>query len=451
MNKRNFILALFILLTPAILFFLVNTPQASSTTTYFKSNKTIHHWLTDNGANVYFVQAPGLPIVDINIMFRAGSAYDGDKPGLAAFVTSLLNKGAADLNADQIAEKFEDSGAIFAPHLDRDQISLTLRSLTEPSLLNPVTELLATLVANPSFPEDKIQNVKARTLVALQKNLEQVGAVAAQHFSRALYGNDPYAHPMLGTASSVETFSQSDLNNFHQNYMVAKNATVVLVGDLSTDQAEKMAKTLTHALASGTAAAALPDVPSITRPIDINIPFDSEQAHIFIGQPCAIANDPDLFPLLVGNYILGGNMLSSRLYLSVREERGLAYSVGSAFMQLARPAPFLMRAQTKNDQAEETVKIMQATLAEFVVQGPTEEELAEAKKGLSNSFPLSISNNAKMAHTVASIGFYQLPLDLLDTYQDQIESVTIEQIKSAFTRRIYPDKMALVIVGGKKP
>jgi zinc protease len=159
--------------------------------------------------------------------------------------------------------------------------------------------------------------------------------------------------------------------------------------------------------------------------------------------------DEDYFDLYVGNHILGGNGLVSRLSQEVRENRGLSYSTYSYFLPMRKQGPFILGLQTKNETAQEALKVLKDELRKFVNQGPTAEELEASKKNITGGFPLRISSNSKIAGYIAMIGFYGLPLDYLDQFNAKIEAVTLDSIKTAFQRRVNPDKMATVLVGGQ--
>lgn len=467
MKNRYWLVAFFVLVLPITLFFSFSkkatsispsTPPPQTNTATTEPVKpapqkavSIQHWSTLNDAQVYFIATAGIPIVDVQVNFDAGSARDNEKPGLAALCIHLLEQGIPNANADLIAEKFEDAGAKFNVNIDRDRATVFLRSLTDPKLLNPVVALYADLIASPTFPENNIETVRSQMLTELKRNLQQPNIVATQAFSRTLYKNHPYAEPTCGTIEAVSSITKEDLIQFHQQYFVAKNATITIVGDLSKEQATDIANQVTQKLPAGNAAAPLPDVAALTQSIDVNIPFPTEQTHVLTGQPCATQNDPDYFPLLVGNYILGGAGLTSRLFNDVRNDRGLAYNVTSALLQLQKPAPFVIKLQTKNTQSKEAIGVLQNTLLKFIQEGPTEQEILEAKQSLTRSFPVEISNNEKITDVVSSIGFYKLPLDSLATYQKQVEAVTFSDIKSAFQRRIHPEKLGLIVVGPTSP
>jgi zinc protease len=472
MKNRYWLIVLFVLVLPITLFFsfskktakpasatasvktdAIQSPTATPAPSAFTPTPAPQHsvaiqdWSTANGARVYFVATEGIPIIDVQVNFDAGSARDNEKPGLAALCIHLLDQGISEANADLIAEKFEDSGAKFNVDVDRDRSIISLRSLTDPKLLNPVIALYADLISNPTFPEKNIETLRSQTLIGLKRNLQQPGTVASQAFFKAIYKNHPYAEPAGGTIDGVSKITQADLIQFHQQYFVAKNATITIVGGISKEQATDIANQIAQKLPEGNLAAPLPDVELLTEATHINIAFPAEQTHVLTGQPCATENDPDYFPLLVGNNILGGGMLTSRLFNDVRNDRGLAYNVISAVLQLKKPAPFVIRLQTKNDQTKEAITVLQNTLLKFINEGPTEQEVLEAKQAITRSFPVEISNNEKIINVVSRMGFYQLPLDSLATYQKQVDAVTIPEIKSAFQRRINPEKLGLIIVG----
>jgi zinc protease len=178
------------------------------------------------------------------------------------------------------------------------------------------------------------------------------------------------------------------------------------------------------------------------------IAFPATQTHILMGEPGIRRGDRDYFPLYVGNYVLGGGGLVSRLAEEVREKHGLSYSVYSYFFPMRVPGPFILGLQTKNTQRDQALKLVHEVLAGFVAKGPTDAELDAAKKHITGGFPLRIDSNGKIAEYLAVIGFYGLPLTYLDDFIPHIESVTADQIRQSLRDRVHPDKMLTVIVGG---
>lgn len=408
----------------------------------------IQHWQTEQGSRVYFVQTPSLPMVDIRVTFDAGSARDGEQFGLAALTSAMLDSGAGDWNADDIANRFESVGAGFSTGISEDSAWLSLRSLTEKALFDKAFATFQTILSKPSFAEKDFQREKSLTLAGLKHREESPGAIANIAFHKALYHDHPYAHPKAGIVETVAGFEADDLKAFYRQFYVAANAIVVIVGDVSRKQAEQLAEKLVADLPVGEKPTEIPPVTLPTKASTQHIDFPSSQTHVLAGMPGTHRKDPDYISLYVGNHILGGAVLVSKLFEEVREKRGLAYSAASQFVPMYREGPFVMSLQTRNDQTQQAVDVMNATLDDFIKNGPTEAELQAAKKNITGGFALRTDNNSKLLNYVTMIGFYQQPLDYLETFPVKVEAVTVDDIKAAFQRRIKPEWLQTVTVGG---
>jgi zinc protease len=192
----------------------------------------------------------------------------------------------------------------------------------------------------------------------------------------------------------------------------------------------------------------VPEVAPLAAPVERDIPFASAQAHVLIGEPGYKRSDPDHFALLVGNYILGGGGFVSRLTHEVRELRGLSYSVYSYFSPGLHAGAFTIGLETRPDQTAQAVQVARDVLAKFVAGGPTEAEMKAAKDNLINGFPLLLDSNRKLLENIANIAWYDLPLNYLDTWIGNVQRVTIPEVKAAFARKVQPQRMVTVIVGG---
>ncbi len=411
----------------------------------------IQHWSLDNGSRVYFVEAHELPMVDIQVVFSAGSAYDGDHPGIASLTNGLLDEGAGDWDANALADALARLGARLGTESLRDMAAASLRALSESTTLERSADLLAAVITRPTFPPDACERVRAQTLVAITNGDQSPGSVASRAFYKALYGEYPYGHPALGTATSVAGITREAMIDFHHRYYVGHNAVVILVGDLDRSGAAALAVRVAGGLSAGEAPAALPPVPGMGANVGVEtISFPSAQTHVLSGQPGTWRGDPEYFPLYVGNHILGGGGLVSRISAEVREKRGLAYSAYSELLPMRAAGPFVMGLQTRNHKAEEARKVLQQTLEKFVQEGPTPEELIKAKENITGGFALLIDSNSKVAAYLTMIAFYDLPLDYLDHFKEKVEAVTVAQIREVFQRRIDPAHLATVVVGGKE-
>ena len=408
----------------------------------------IQHWVTARGVNVYFVPVPTLPMVDIEIIFDAGAARNGDKGGLAYLTNTLLAEGTANMTADQVAESFDKVGAQFNAESQRDMALVHLRSLSERAQLGEAVNTLAAILSNPAFPLEGFKREQQNTLSALKQQEQKPQQVASKAFTSALYGKQPYANWVLGDEASIKALTPEDLRAFYQKYYTAKNATVAIVGDLSAEDADALAQKLTNNLPEGEKAQALPPVAGLTEKITKKIDFPSAQTTILVGQPGMIQNDPDYYALAVGNHILGGNGSVTRVFNTIRNQHGLAYSAYSYFLPMREKGPFVMGCQTRNDQADKALAMMQELLKEFVEKGPTEKELEQAKQNLLGGYALQFDSNASICHEIATLGFYNLPLNHFNEFKDAVSKLTVEDIKKAFEKRISPEKVVIVTVGG---
>lgn len=408
----------------------------------------IQHWTTAAGSEVYFVENHSLPMMDISVNFRAGSAYDTpDTGGVAAVTHHVMALVAGGLDEETLTNRFADIGAVMGGSFDADRASFKLRTLT--SEQSAALEAFMLVLHKPDFPESVLTREQTRIVAAMQEAETEPDSIAQKAFMRGLYGMHPYSLSQDGEISSVQALTAAHLRQFYQTHYSAKSAVIAMMGDLTPAQAAQLAERLSAGLPQGPAVASIPPVETLSAAKVTRLPHPAQQAHILIGQPGNRRGDPDFFPLYVGNYILGGGGFVSRLTEEVREKRGLAYSVYSYFMPMRQLGPFQIGLQTKKAQADEALQLVQETLQKFVSQGVSAQELAAAKDNLIGGFPLRIDNNSKILEYLNMIGFYQLPLDYLDSFNAEVAKVTAQQINDAFKRRIHPDKLVTVVVGAE--
>lgn len=411
----------------------------------------IQHWQTKAGTPVFYLKTEGLPLIDIGLVFDAGSARDGDQPGLASFTSGMLDQGAGGASADVIAQGLEGVGAQLSTSVSRDSVSISLRSLTDPDVLQPALRILQDVAARPDFPRADVERRRQQILLGIRSRGESPATLAQLAFFKQIYGDHPYANAISGYEESVKAITVDDLKAFHQSHYTARNAVLVIVGDIPRAQAEQIAEQLVSGLTAGQPAAPLPPVEMPQQAQSASIEFPSGQTHILSGVPGITHTDPDYFPLLVGNHILGGSGFTSRIVQEIREERGLSYSAYSYFSPMTEAGPFMMGLQTRNEKAGEALSALHTELETFVREGPTDEELDAAKKNITGGFALRLDSNKKLFGQIASIAFHRLPLDYLDHYIDRVNAVTREQVRDAFQRRIPLDKLATVQVGQASP
>jgi zinc protease len=410
----------------------------------------IQQWQTTSGARVLFVETHDLPMLDLAVDFPAGASRDSaDKSGVASMTLALMRSGAAALNEDQISERLANVGADMSGRFDMDRAGYGLRTLSGARERDEALALLAAVLQKPTFPQQIFEREQQRTLAALREAETKPEVLADREFRHLLYGGHPYSRRGSGEVETVMRLRRDDVADFYRQHFTASSAVVSIMGDLTRSEAGRIAEQLTAGLSRRSQPLpALPPIAQLKTGQTSRIAHPATQAHILIGQPGIKRLDPDYFPLFLGNHVLGGGGFSSRLNEEIRQKRGYAYSTYSYFSPLLQEGPFQIAVQTKKEQAEEALKVARDTLARFVAEGPTQQELDAAKQNIIGGFPLRIDSSKKIQDYLAIIGFYGLPLTYLDDFPVQIERVTLEQVKEAWHRRIHPERMAIVIVGG---
>jgi len=409
------------------------------------------------GSKGYLVQTKALPMVDIEVSIDAGHRFDPiGKSGLADMTAGLMNYGVKSdqgmLSEAQIADEIADLGANISLSVGGERTILRIRSLSRKDLRDRAVKLTAAMLSSPTYETKIVEREKQRTITNLLEAETKPEFILERRFKKSVYGNYPLG--TTPTIKSVAAVSVNDLMQFHKQFYRSDRMIVSIVGDVDQAQANEIVQTLLQKIPqSGASIAQLPELQrSPVEPIaqrEIQIPFDSQQAHITMGMTAVTRSNPDYFPLLVGNYVLGGGGFVSRLMAEVREKRGLAYSVFSYFAPGKDTGIFQAGLQTKSDQAAMALEVMSSTIAKFIADGPTPSELLAAKSNLVNGYPLRIDNNRKLLDNVSSIAWNDLPLDTMEIWTKQVEAVTLEQVSAAFQKYLAMDRMKIVVLGAK--
>lgn len=410
----------------------------------------IEQWETESGTRVLYAPAPALPLVDIRLTFDAGAARDGERSGLARLTSDGLSLGTGATDADALAERFESAGASFSTSSARDMGIVTLRTLTERDWMAEAIDMLTELLAAPAFPEEGLARERRQMLRALQRERQEPGSVASRRFYQLMYADHPYANPPNGREETIPTLEREEVMAFYGEFYTAGNAVLALTGDISRSEAEALAERISSVLPAGEQAPALPPVPPLAGPVTERIPFPSEQAHIFMGAPALRRDEPDYYPLTVANHALGGGGFTSRLFREVRTQRGLAYSVFSSVRPMAAEGPFLINMQTGTEQVDEALGVLRSELERMHREGVDAEELEASQANITGGFPLRLASNRDIVQNLGMMGFYDLPLDFLSTYNDRIDEVTADEVQTVLRRRIDPDVLVTVVVGGEE-
>ncbi len=472
MSERNGLryglLGLALLILLALLALVINRPDSSPTpaptaeSTHIESlaalgdqppsrrDLNIQTWQTAEGAKVLFVEARELPMFDMQLTFAAGSSHDDGVAGLAMLTNAMLNEGVPGKDVGAIAAGFENLGANFGNGAFRDMAIASLRSLSAADKREPAMQLFNQVLGQPTFPEDALARIKNQLLAGFEYQKQNPGKLASLALFERLYGTHPYAHPSDGNAESIPTISREQLQAFHAKAYTANNAIIALVGDLSRSDAEALASQVSTALPQG------PALPRIAQPEEPkpglqHIEFPSNQTHLMIAQLGIDRRDPDYAALYLGNQVFGGGGFGTRLMTEVREKRGLTYGVYSGFSAMQARGPFMINLQTRAELSDGTLQLVKSMLADFIKNGPTAEELNNAKRELAGSFPLSTASNAAIVGQLGSMGFYDLPLSYLEDFMRDVDALSVEQVKDAMAKHLNPDALVIVTAGPTVP
>jgi zinc protease len=405
-----------------------------------------HREVLANGIRLLVAPRPGIPIVVVRAYVRAGSAFDpADAPGLANLTAELLTRGTARRTGPELDRAIEFVGGSLEADAGRDGTSVSLAVLKKD--LDLGLDLLAEVLLTPAFPEDELKRKVADIEGALRRSEENPETVAGRALARLLYPGHPYAHPVPGTVESVGKLTRDQVVRFHRERYRPDATLIAAVGDVTVDE---IRAALLARLGGWTAPSEAPEVipPAPAQPpVKVEtISRDLTQSTVLLGRPGIREDHPDYFPLLVASYILGGGS-TSRLYMRVREDGGLAYFVYSSLSPGRYGASCVVSLQTRVDGVGEAVRLTREEMARLG-QAPVEDgEIELARSYLIGSFPLRLDTSAKVADMLIGIEEHGLGLDYPDRFRTEVSRVTKADVQRAAAQYLSPATFSSVTVG----
>jgi zinc protease len=398
-----------------------------------------------NGARLLLSGQHNLPLVVISVVLDAGARLDDPNlPGLANLTAEVLTEGTATRSAAALKEAVDSLGASLTAAADADYTALELRVLKNDAAAG--LELLADVLLRPRFAETELARRREAVLAKIRARRDNPTAVAQRAFQAAVFPGEPYGHPVEGTEESVAAITRAQVQSFYRRYYRPGGAFVVVVGDLAAAEAQSL---LSEALRDwGGDHSPVPPPASTERSPAQTVRVDRPvtQAAIILGHRGVARNHPDFETLSVMNYILGGGGFSSRLMESIRTRAGLAYSVSSFFSTNRGPGTFQIVMQTKNASVAEAITRARVEIDRIRNEGVTDDEVSEARKYLTGSFPLRLDSSTKIAQFIGQVALYGLGLDYAERYIERVNAVAKEDVLRVARQHLHPDALTEVIV-----
>jgi zinc protease len=401
-----------------------------------------------NGLQVALLEDHKLPTFSLQLIFRGGGLADpSDLRGLAMITAAMMDEGTHSLNSREIAERLATLGASLSldasPSSDETSVSMTgLVSNVEPALA-----LLADVVRNPSFPESELEKFKARLRSQVQYQRSLPDFVAEEAFLGAVYKSHP-ASQIVPSDAVLNSVKRADLDKYHSAYFVPNNAMVIAYGDITLKQLVGYLDRAFEGWKRGDVAVVkLPEIqpPAKARVLLIDRP-GSVQTSLLLGGLGIERNNPDYFAMLVMNHILGGGP-ASRLFMNLREDKGYTYSASSEFDGSSFPGIVLTETDVRNQVTEGALHELQVELDRIRTQPVSDKELENAKHALIGRFALSLESPRALVSNLATQKLYGLPENYWDTYPQQVEAITAEDIKRVASKYYRADRLQVVAVG----
>jgi zinc protease len=380
--------------------------------------------------------------------FPAGSVYDPKgKDGLASFAASLMDEGAGKLDSKAFQAALADKAIQLSVQADRDWTVVSLITLTANAKV--AFKLLSTALAHPRFDGEAIARVRAQMLQNLQQEGEDPSQIAARDFHQVFFGPHPYAHDTDGDGPGLTSINRNDLVNFAASHWVRNGAKIAVAGDLNTATLTALIKSTFGPLR----ATAVPPPPNPTRlgaPGLHEFKMDVPQPNAVFALPGLLRSNPDYLPVYVANYILGGGGFSSRLTNEVREKRGLTYDISTDVPALRKAGLIEGTVATRADAMNQTLAAVRDTMTKFSAEGPTQQELDDAKTYLTGSYPLSFSSNAGIAGQLSAFQRAGMPVDYVAKRNSLINAITLDDVKRVAKKYFDPKRMTVVVAGTMK-
>jgi zinc protease len=397
------------------------------------------------GITAWLVEEPSIPFVALEVRFQGGAALDPEgKRGVTNLMMALIEEGAGDMDARAFAAARESLAASYEFDAYDDAVSISARFLTENR--DEAIALLREALIDPRFDPDAIERVRAQVLSIIRSDAQDPNSIAAQTFDELVFGDHPYGSSRDGTLDSVAALTRDDIVAAHQTVLNRANMFVGVAGDITPEELGPLLDRLLGDLPEGTRIE-VADAPYLLEGGKTVVPFDTPQSVAFFGHRGIKRDDPDFFAAFVANEVFGGRGLQSRLSDEVREKRGLTYGIGTFLAELDGAPLLLGQTATENARMGESIDVIKAEWARAAAEGFTEDEVAEAKTYLTGAYPLRFDGNGPIAGIMVGMQMEGLPIDYIETRNDKVSAVTLEDVNRVAAELYDPEALHFVVVG----
>ena len=405
----------------------------------------IQHLVSPGGIEAWFVQDATVPLIAMEYAFGGGATQDpADKPGVGNMVADLIDEGSGDLNSQAFHERLDRRAIGLSFSSTRDHFRGSLRMLKDNK--DEAFDLLRMSLTSPHFDSADVERIRTQIISGLKHDSSNPGALASRKFLEIAFGDHPYGRQASGTLESVPKITVADMKDYVRRVLARDTLRIAVVGDIDAVSLGKLLDRTFGGLPAKASLTPAPDTEAAQPPLRAFIPLDVPQTVVTFGGPGIKRNDPNFMAAYVVNHILGGGSLSSRLYHEVREKRGLAYSVYDALLWMGHSAVFVGNTGTRADRAGETVEAINSEIRRMAENGPTQQELDEAKSYLKGSQMLALDTSAKLASALLQYQLDGLPIDYIEKRNAVVDAVTLDDAKKA-AQRLWGHGLITVVVG----
>jgi zinc protease len=430
--RLSFVLAACLVMMP-----LASTPSHAAA--------KVQHLISPGGIEAWFVQDSTVPLIAMEYAFGGGATQDpADKPGVGNMVANLLDEGSGDLDSKTFHERLERRAIELSFSTARDNFRGSLRMLRDNR--DEAFDLLRMALTSPRFESSDVERIRAQVMSGLRRETSNPNSLASRRLLEIAFGDHPYGRPGNGTLDSVPRIDVADLKDYVRRVLARDTLRIAVVGDVDPATLGKLLDQTFGGLPAKASLAPVADVEAAKPPQRAFIPLDVPQTVVTFGGPGVRRSDPNFMAGYVVNHILGGGGLSSRLYREVREKRGLAYSVYESLLWMDHSALFIGNTGTRADRAGETVDAVTKEVRRMAEEGPTQQELDEAKSYLKGSQMLALDTSSKLASALLQYQLDRLPIDYIEKRNAIVDAVTLDDARKA-AQRLWGQGLLTVMVG----